>query len=161
MNRKKIDPKLKEMLEGFSIELGKLIDRTLDKAETAQMDMCLTFDTMSHLISQRVGQLDTIHVEMDLLEKDPEAKIDRERLEKIIDNVQLNALYSISIGMNDVLKAGGHYTIDELKSQLMGKLGTRNSEGANWEFVSESSEGEGEEGEIDSTTSAKDKKTFH
>lgn len=153
--KRQIDPKLKELLEGFSLSLGKLIDETLDKAELQQMDMCVAFDSMSHLISQRIGQLDMIHIESDMLDKDPNAKIDREMLEKLIDNIQLNAVYSISLGMNDVLKAGGHYTIDELKTHLIHQIGGRS------DWTLEKIESEEVDQISDEDNPKKGKKTFH
>lgn len=91
-------------------------------AEDGNVDLCKFFDGLSHILAQRVGHIEMIHLESDLnkgkwLDKNS-LKITKDDLLKNVGTIQVNAIYSISRGMEDVLITGGHYTLKQLKEEL-------------------------------------------
>lgn len=122
MSKPKLDPKVKELLSAFSQDIGTLIDQTLVIADSEEFNICQIYDGISHIMAQRLGQLEVLHLESDMKTDDPDKRIDKDLLAKFLSSVQVNAIHSLSMGMNDVLKSGGHYTLDQLKSDIMDSI---------------------------------------
>lgn len=131
MTEKNMDPKLKKILQDFAHDMAVLVDASIHIGEMQGLDLCKVFDGVAHVIAHRLGQLEIIHIESDLAEKNKSAKIDKDLLTKTIGSTQLNTIYSLMSGMNDALKSGGHYTLDELKKEMKEDLkssGKKNSD---------------------------------
>jgi hypothetical protein len=119
---KKTDPRLVAILK----RVGRITSAALDEAvlEAAQkgLDLCEVYDALSHTMAQKVGHIDILHVESDMRTKDPKASITRDELVNIMTISQTNAIHSMTLGVNEALKSGGHYTVDELEADLQKDL---------------------------------------
>jgi hypothetical protein len=117
-----IDPKLKKLLEDFNKKIGLLIDETATQGLDEELDFCALFDSMSHLLLQRAGQMEAGHLESDKDMVKPGEKITKEELAGAISTIHSNALKSLCIGMDTVLSSGGHYTIEKLTTEIVEKI---------------------------------------
>jgi hypothetical protein len=116
-----IDPKLEKLLVNVHEEIGKILDAALLEAEAENLDACAVFEGLGHALASRAGQLEIIHIESDLRYKtqDPSAKIDKTLLTKAIGHIQINMIKSLSMGMDEALKTGGHFTLEALKKEIV------------------------------------------
>lgn len=116
----KMDPKLEMILRTAEREFGLILDGAIDQAEVDGLSACTVYEGLSHLLAQRVGQIEMIHLESDVKGDNVEKVIDKDLLTRAIGMIQINCIASLTQGMNQVLVSGGHYTIDQLKADIIG-----------------------------------------
>lgn len=119
---KKSDEQVQKILQKVDVGILDILGEAIMAAEDGNVDLCKFFDGLSHILAQRVGHIEMIHLESDLnkgkwLDKNS-SKITKDDLLKNVGTIQVNAIYSISKGMEDVLTTGGHYTLKQLKEDL-------------------------------------------
>lgn len=119
---KKSDEQVQKILQKVDVGILDILGEAIMTAEDGNVDLCKFFDGLSHILAQRVGHIEMIHLESDLnkgkwLDKNS-SKITKDDLLKNVGTIQVNAIYSISKGMEDVLTTGGHYTLKQLKEDL-------------------------------------------
>lgn len=116
---KQADEELLDLTTSLDRQISTLVSEFLEQRVSDGYSPCNVYTILNDVLAQMVGRLEILHIESDLRGAGKSEQITKDMLIAAIGPIQINVIQSLNQGMEESLKTGGHYTIEDLKNEVV------------------------------------------